>query len=113
MPEHNTSNMIKFAGMGKPAKFGDQFGNIMKDRVNSGVEAIRQKVAAKLGGLDPAGETGDGAEEGGNRHSRPETTEDDIENMELTADEIKALEADEPEEQTAGEETDEDSKTDN
>ena len=108
MPEHNTSNMIKFAGMGKPAKFGDQFGNIMKDRVNSGVEAIRQKVAAKLGGLDPAGETGDGAEEGGNRHSTPE---DDT--MELTADEIKALEADEPEEQTAGEETDEDSKTDN
>ena len=108
MPEHNTSDMIKFAGMGKPAKFGDQFGNIMKDRVNSGVEAIRQKVAAKLGGLDPAGETGDGAEEGGNRHSTPK---DDT--MELTADEIEALEADEPEEQTAGEETDEDSKTDN
>ena len=36
-----------------------------------------------------------------------------IENMELTADEIKALEADEPEEQTAGEETDEDPKTNN
>ena len=112
MPEHNTSDMIKFAGMGKPAKFGDQFGNIMKDRVNSGVEAIRQKVAAKLGGLDPTGETGDGAEEGGNRHSTPKSN-DDTENMELTADEIKALEADEPEEQTAGEETDEDSKTNN
>ena len=55
MPEYNTSDMIKFAGMGKPAKFGNQFGNIMKDRVNSGVEAIRQKVAAKLGGLDPTG----------------------------------------------------------
>ena len=113
MPEHNTSDMIKFAGMGKPAKFGNQFGNLMKDRVNSGVEAIRQKVAAKLGGLDPTGETGDGAEEGGNRHSRPES-DDDIEDMELTADEIEALEADESEEEeTAGEETDEDSKTDN
>ena len=112
MPEYNTSDMIKFAGMGKPAKFGNQFGNIMKDRVNSGVEAIRQKVAAKLGGLDPTGETGDGAEEGGNRHSTPKSN-DDTENMELTADEIKALEADEPEEQTAGEETDEDSKTNN
>ena len=110
MPEHNTSDMIKFAGMGKPAKFGDQFGNIMKDRVNSGVEAIRQKVAAKLGGLDPTGETGDGAEEGGNRHSIPD---DENTEMELTADEIEALEADEPEEQTAGEETDEDPKTDN
>ena len=111
MPEHFTSDLIKFAGIGKPAKFGNQFGNIMKDRVNSGVEAIRQKVAAKLGGLDSTGEKGDGAEEGGDRHSHPK--DDDVENMKLTADEIEALEADEPEEETAGEETDEDSKTDN
>ncbi len=111
MPEHNTSDMIKFAGMGKPAKFGDQFGGIMKDRVNSGVEAIRQKVAAKLGGLDPTGEQGDGAEEGGNKHSTPEDV-----TMELTADEIKALEADEPEEQTTEQEqedSNEDTETNN
>ena len=89
MPEHDTTDMIKFAGMGKPAKFGDQFGKVMSGRVNSGVEAIRQKVAAKLGGIDPTGEQGDGAEEGGNQHS---TQDDDT--MELTADEIEALEAD-------------------
>jgi len=61
--EYDTDNMIKFAGMGKPAKFGDAFGDIMKDRVNKGVDAIRAKVAAKLGGLDSTGEQGDGAEE--------------------------------------------------
>lgn len=63
MAEHDTENMIKFAGMGKPAKFGDTFGNVMKDRVNQSVEDIRAKVAAKLGGLDATGEQGDGAEE--------------------------------------------------
>ena len=110
MPEYNTDDLIKFAGTGKPAKFGDAFGQMMSGKVNKGVDAIRQKVAAKLGGLDPTGEDGDGAEEGGNRHSIPD---DENTEMELTADEIKALEADEPEEQTAGEETDEDPKTDN
>ena len=110
MPEYNTDDLIKFAGTGKPAKFGDAFGQMMSGKVNKGVDAIRQKVAAKLGGLDSTGEDGDGAEEGGNRHSIPD---DEDTEMKLTADEIKALEADEPEEQTAGEETDEDPKTDN
>jgi len=86
--EHDTENMIKFAGMGKPAKFGDTFGNIMKDRVNQSVEDIRSKVAAKLGGIDPTGEQGDGAEEGGDRLSTPED-----ETMELTPEEEKELDA--------------------
>ena len=64
MPENNSDEMIKFAATGKPAKFGDAFGDLMKDKVNAGVEAIRAKVAAKLAGLDPTGEVGDGAEEG-------------------------------------------------
>ena len=88
MAEHDTENMIKFAGMGKPAKFGDTFGNIMKDRVNQSVEDIRSKVAAKLGGIDPTGEQGDGAEEGGDRLSTPED-----ETMELTPEEEKELAA--------------------
>ena len=61
MPENNSDEMIKFAATGKPAKFGDAFGDLMKDKVNAGVEAIRAKVAAKLAGLDPTGEVGDGA----------------------------------------------------
>ena len=88
MAEHDTENMIKFAGMGKPAKFGDTFGNVMKDRVNQSVEDIRSKVAAKLGGIDPTGEQGDGAEEGGDRLSTPED-----ETMELTPEEEKELDA--------------------
>ena len=88
MAEHDTENMIKFAGMGKPAKFGDAFGDMMKDRVNKSVEDIRAKVAAKLGGIDPTGEQGDGAEEGGNKDSIPV---DDT--MELTPEEEKELDA--------------------
>ena len=99
MPQYGVQDIIKFAGTGKPAKFGDAFGQMMQGKVNAGVEAIRQKVAAKLGGLDPTGERGDGVEEV------------DVEDIELTADEIEALEADEPEE-GSGEETDEDSDTD-
>ena len=34
MPENNSDQMIKFAAQGKPAKFGDQFGDLMKDKVN-------------------------------------------------------------------------------
>ncbi len=86
MAEHDTDNMIAFAGMGKPAKFGNAFGDIMKDRVNKGVDSIRAKVAAKLGGLDPTGEQGNGAEEGGNSTS----TQDDID---LTPEEELALDA--------------------
>ncbi|NMJ87415.1 MAG: hypothetical protein EX285_06200 [Thaumarchaeota archaeon] len=99
MPQYGVQDIIKFAGTGKPAKFGDAFGQMMQGKVSAGVEAIRQKVAAKLGGLDPTGERGDGVEEV------------DVEDIELTADEIEALEADEPEE-GSGEETDEDSDTD-
>lgn len=84
MAEHDTNSMIKFAGVGKPAKFGDAFGDIMRDRVNKGVDEIRAKVAAKLGGSDPTGEQGTGAEEGGNS-----TSTDD--SMELTPEEEKAL----------------------
>ena len=94
MPEYKTDDLIKFAGTGKPAKFGDAFGQMMSGKVNAGVDAIRQKVAAKLGGLDSTGEEGDGAEEGGNRQSIPDDIDTD---MELTADEIEALETDEPE----------------
>jgi len=92
MPENNSDEMIKFAAQGKPAKFGDQFGDLMKDKVNAGVEAIRARVAAKLGGLDPTGEVGDGAEEGGNSDS---TSEEDAE-MKLTPEEEKALDVKEP-----------------
>ena len=99
MPQYGVQDIIKFAGTGKPAKFGDAFGQMMQGKVNAGVEAVRQKVAAKLGGLDPTGERGDGVEEV------------DVEDIELTADEIEALEADEPEEDS-GEETDEDPDTD-
>ena len=60
----------------------------MKDRVNKSVEDIRSKVAAKLGGIDPTGEQGDGAEEGGDRLSTPE---DDT--MELTPEEEKEQDA--------------------
>jgi hypothetical protein len=105
MPENNSDRMIKFAAQGKPAKFGDQFGDLMKDKVNAGVEAIRAKVAAKLGGLDPTGEKGDGAEEGGNKDSTPE---EDTE-IELTPEEEKALDAEEPTKAT-GEPTDENSE---
>ena len=114
MPEYNTDGLIKFAGTGKPAKFGDAFGQMMSGKVNKGVEAIRQKVAAKLGGLDSTGEVGDGAEEGGNKHSIPDDVEDT--EMELTADEIEALEADEPEEETTQDEqedSNEDTETNN
>lgn len=90
MAEHDTENMIKFAGMGKPAKFGDAFGDMMKDKVNKSVEDIRAKVAAKLGGIDPTGEQGDGAEEGGNKDSVPEVED---ETMELTPEEEKELDA--------------------
>ena len=76
----------------------------MKDKVNAGVEAIRAKVAAKLAGLDPTGDVGDGAEEGGNNTS----TQDDAE-MELTPEEEKELDAEEATEAT-GEITDEDSE---
>jgi hypothetical protein len=94
MPEYKTDDLINFAGTGQPAKFGDAFGQMMSGKVNAGVDAIRQIVAAKLGGLDPTGESGDGAEEGGNRQSTP----DDIDTeMELTADEIVALDTDNPE----------------
>ena len=99
MPQYGIQDIIKFAGTGKPAKFGDAFGQMMQGKVNAGVEAVRQKVAAKLGGLDPTGERGDGVEEV------------DVEDIELTADEIEALEADQPEEDS-GEETDEDPDTD-
>jgi len=102
MPQYGVQDIIKFAGTGKPAKFGDAFGQMMQGKVNAGVEAIRQKVAAKLGGLDPTGERGDGVEE---------VIDEPVDGMELTADEIEALEADEPEEDS-GEETDEDSDTD-
>ena len=105
MPQYGVQDIIKFAGTGKPAKFGDAFGQMMQGKVNAGVEAIRQKVAAKLGGLDPTGERGDGPEE------VIDEPVDDVEDIELTADEIEALEADEPEEDS-GEETDEDSDTD-
>ena len=105
MPQYGIQDIIKFAGTGKPAKFGDAFGQMMQGKVNAGVEAIRQKVAAKLGGLDPTGERGDGVEE------VIDEPVDGVEDMELTADEIEALEADEPEEDS-GEETDEDSDTD-
>ena len=104
MPENNSDQMIKFAAQGKPAKFGDQFGDLMKDKVNAGVEAIRAKVAAKLAGLDPTGDVGDGAEEGGNNTS----PQDDAE-MELTPEEEKELDAEEATEAT-GEITDEDSE---
>ena len=67
MAEHDTESMIKFAGMGKPAKFGDAFGDI-----------------------DPTGEQGDGAEEGGNKNSIPEVED---EKMELTPEEEKELDA--------------------
>jgi hypothetical protein len=70
--------------VGKPAKFGDAFGDIMRDRVNKGVDDIRAKVAAKLGGSDPTGEQGTGAEEGGNSTSTNDS-------MELTPEEEKAL----------------------
>ena len=98
MPQYGIQDIIKFAGTGKPAKFGDAFGQMMQGKVNAGIEAIRQKVAAKLGGFDPTGERGDGPEEV------------DDEDIELTDDEIEALEADEPDE-GSGEETDEDSET--
>ena len=105
MPQYGVQDIIKFAGAGKPAKFGDAFGQMMQGKVNAGVEAIRQKVAAKLAGLDPTGERGDGPEE---------VVDDPVDNtdvdMELTDDEIAALEAEEPEE-GSGEETDEDSET--
>ena len=110
MPENKSSEeMIKFAGMGKPAKFGDAFGQMMQGKVNAGVETIRQKVAAKLGGLDPTGDEGDGAEEGGNKNSIP----DEDTEMKLTPEEEQALDADEPEEETTGEEQNEDSETNN
>jgi len=99
MPQYGVQDIIKFAGAGKPAKFGDAFGQMMQGKVNAGVEAIRQKVAAKLAGLDPTGERGDGPEE------VIDEPVDDVE-MELTDAEIEALEADE-----SGEETDEDSET--
>ena len=114
MPEYNTDDLIKFAATGKPAKFGDAFGQMMSGKVNQGVEAIRQKVAAKLGGLDPTGEQGDGAEEGGNRNSIPDEVEDT--NLELTADEIEALEADDQQDETPQEEqeeSNEDTETNN
>jgi hypothetical protein len=101
MPQYGIQDIIKFAGTGKPAKFGDAFGQMMQGKVNAGVEAIRQKVAAKLAGLDPTGERGDGPEE---------VIDEPIDGMELTDDEIEALEADEPDE-GSGEETDEDSET--
>ena len=63
MPQYGVQDIIKFAGAGKPAKFGDAFGQMMQGKVNAGVEAIRQKVAAKLAGLDPTGERGDGPED--------------------------------------------------
>ena len=105
MPEYGIQDIIKFAGTGKPAKFGDAFGQMMHSKVNAGVEAIRQRVAAKLAGLDPTAELGDGPEE-------VEVTDDPVDGveMELTDAEIEALEADEPEE-GSGEETDEDSET--
>ena len=106
MPENNSDEMIKFAATGKPAKFGDAFGDLMKDKVNAGVEAIRAKVAAKLAGLDPTGEVGDGAEEGGNKDSVP----DEDTEMKLTPEEQKELDADDATEAT-GETTDENSET--
>lgn len=103
MPQYGVQDIIKFAGAGKPAKFGDAFGQMMQGKVNAGVEAIRQKVAAKLAGLDPTGERGDGPEE------VVDDPVDDVE-MELTDDEVEELEAEEPDE-GSGEETDEDSET--
>jgi len=112
MPEYKTDDLIKFASTGKPAKFGDAFGQMMSGKINQGVESIRQKVAAKLGGLDPTGEQGDGAEEGGNKHSTP----DDV-SLELTPEEQEALDADEPTQDTepkeASGDTNEVTKTDN
>ena len=58
MPD--TSHLIKFAGAGKAAKFGAEFGKLMSDKVNDSVEAIRQKVAQKIAGIDHTGERGDG-----------------------------------------------------
>ena len=104
MPQYGVQDIIKFAGTGKPAKFGDAFGQMMQGKVNAGVEAVRQKVAAKLAGIDPTGERGDGPEEVVDEPDEP------INGMELTDDEVEALEADEPEE-GSGEETDENSET--
>lgn len=110
MPD--TSHLIKFAGAGKAAKFGAEFGKIMHDKVNDSVEAIRQKVAAKIAGIDPTGERGDGPEEDpdykANQAAEVEDMEDDeneedFDDLELTDEEDAELDADE------GEDTDEDS----
>jgi|2_EtaG_2_1085320.scaffolds.fasta_scaffold15761_3 hypothetical protein len=112
MPD--TSHLIKFAGAGKAAKFGAEFGKIMHDKVNDSVEAIRQKVAAKIAGIDPTGERGDGPEEdpdweasqaaAENEDEAADDNEEDFDDLELTDEEDADLDADE------GEDTDEDSE---
>ncbi len=110
MPD--TSHLIKFAGTGKAAKFGAEFGKIMHDKVNASVEAIRQKVAAKIAGIDPTGERGDGPEEDpdykanqveDDEDMEADEDEEDFDDLELTDEEDAELDADE------GEDTDEDS----
>ena len=106
MPD--TSHLIKFAGAGSAAKFGAEFGKIMSDKVNDSVEKIRQKVAAKIAGIDPTGERGDGPEEDPD-YKKPsaEVADDsddiDLDDEELTDEEEAELDADE------GEDTDENS----
>lgn len=106
MPD--TSHLIKFAGVGKAAKFGAEFGKIMHDKVNDSVEAIRQKVAAKIAGIDPTGERGDGPEEDPDYEANQaakvddedmeaDENEEDFDDLELNDDEDAELDAEDGE----------------